>query len=242
MAERLKIDPDSVVGKLIRVWVWADQNSVDGNEISVTDSFLDRLAHRKGFAKAMRSAGWLTGKDGGLIFPAFERHNGTTAKARAETNRRVANHRKRNGNVTEKALQKPLPEKRREEKNTPTECNPLPPKGELVISGKVDLVAIVDAYPRRQDQAAALDALKVSIRKGADPDVVLAGTRAIAAVIQQLPSGALNAYVVSAATFFKNERWRDDPKTWVRSGASKNGAQVGQLNLGGRKPAAWAEA
>jgi len=109
-------------------------------------------------------------------------------------------------------------------------------------SGKLDLVSIVDAYPRRQDQAAALEALRVSIRKGANPEVVLAGTRAIAAVIQQLPSGALNAFVVSAATFFRNERWRDDPQTWVRSGAAKNGAQAGKLNLGGRKPAVWVEA
>jgi hypothetical protein len=236
MAQRLKIDPDSVVGKLIRVWVWADQNSVDGNGVTVTDAFLDRLAHRKGFAKAMRGCGWLDGKDGGLIFPGFFRHNGTTAKARAAGNRRVVKHRNCNATVTVEALQKTLPEKRREEKNTPTECSPLPPKGDVHFSDdlKFDPVGIVHAYPRREGDKEALEAVALSIRKGADPAAILAGTRAIAAVIPSLPSGHLNSFVVSAAKFFRAERWRDDPATWRRAGG-KNGAMPGTLNLGGRR-------
>lgn len=113
----LKIDQDAVTGKLLRIWIWADQNSIGGNDVAVTESFLDRLTHRKGFASAMRDVGWLTGEDGLLSFPRFERHNGTTAKARADTNRRVAALRIRNANVTENPLQNPLPEKRRVEKN-----------------------------------------------------------------------------------------------------------------------------
>ncbi len=101
-----------------------------------------------------------------------------------------------------------------------------------------DLPGIVEAYPRRQDVAQALDHLRASIRKGADPNVILCGTRAIAAVIQQLPSGALNGYVPSAGTFFKNERWKDDPATWVRNAGSKNGAALKPLDLGGRKAGA----
>ena len=236
MAEILKIDPDSVVGKLIRVWVWADQNSVDGNGITVTDAFLDRLTHRKGFAKAMRAAGWLTGKDGEVNFPGFERHNGSTAKGRADTNRRVANHRQRNELATPKALQKPLPDKIRLDKNTPSECTPLPPGGDgnHFAGGEVDLLGIVHAYPRREGDMMALTAIKDSVRKGAEPSTILAGTRAIAAVIPTLPSGHLNAFVVSAAKFFQTERWRDDPATWRRS-AGRNGVQPGTLDLGGRK-------
>ncbi len=101
----------------------------------------------------------------------------------------------------------------------------------------LDLPSIVAAYPRREGVAEALGHLTTSLRKGADPQTILTGTRAIAAVIGQMPSGALNAYVVSAATFFRNERWRDDPATWQRSGAAKNGATREPLNLGGRKVA-----
>jgi hypothetical protein len=120
MAARLAIDQDAVTGKLLRVWAWADQNTLDGNAVSVTSAFLDRLTVCPGFANAMREAGWLIGDDLNLSFPNFDRHNGITGKKRSETNRRVKNHRERNAdsneNVTQEPLQKALPEKRREEK------------------------------------------------------------------------------------------------------------------------------
>lgn len=84
MATRLRMkDPDTVTGKLVRLWVWADANSVDGHEISITRAFVDRLTACKGFAAAMEAVGWLTGKDGLLSFPGFDRHNGESAKRRA---------------------------------------------------------------------------------------------------------------------------------------------------------------
>lgn len=131
MAATLRIDQDAVFGKLFRVWAWADQNSVDGSNLIVTEAFLDRLTSRRGFAVAMRAAGWLTGEDGALCFPNFARHNGATAKARAENNRRVTKHRAEcNANSVTSALQKALPEKRREEeeKNIPEEPTAPAPK------------------------------------------------------------------------------------------------------------------
>ncbi len=129
MATLLKTNSDEIFGKLFRIWSWADDQSVSGKAMQITGAFLDFKAGRRGFAAAMRAVGWLAGEEGNLEFPGFERHNGETAKARAETNRRVGNHRARipvtkkalqigDGcaeNVTAKALQKPLPEKRREE-------------------------------------------------------------------------------------------------------------------------------
>jgi len=128
IAAALGIDQDAVVGKLLRVWVWADQNSIISNGgcngVTVTAAFLDRLTFCPGFTEAMRSVGWLIGEDGNLSLPNFERHNGKTAKERAVSNRRVSKHRVGNGesnadgvtDVTAPPLQKPLPEKRREEK------------------------------------------------------------------------------------------------------------------------------
>ncbi len=109
IASILNLDPDAVVGKLCRIWVWADQQSINGNALRVTEAFLDRITCCTGFAKAMRTSGWLTGDNLSLNFPGFDRHNGQTAKARALTKNRV--QRSRNGHsVTET-----LPEKRREE-------------------------------------------------------------------------------------------------------------------------------
>lgn len=103
MAHLLKMkDPDTVVGKLIRLWAWADQQTVSGDCVGITCAYIDRLTFCKGFAKALMSVGWLGGEDGALQFLNFARHNGETAKARAESARRMAKSRadkeQQNGN------------------------------------------------------------------------------------------------------------------------------------------------
>lgn len=116
ISEILNIDPDSVLGKLVRLWVWADQQTLDGNAGSVTKSAIDRIAFITGFADALISVGWLVRSEDGLVFPNFERHNGESSKKRALTNRRVAKHRKsETPKVTQPALQKALPEEEEEE-------------------------------------------------------------------------------------------------------------------------------
>lgn len=120
MADLLGIDQDAVVGKLIRLWIWADQQTVNGNALNVTESFIDRITFTPGFSAALSKVDWLEVRSGSLSIPRFERHNGQTAKSRANTNRRVAEHRARSNastvtDVTSQPLQKPLPEKRREE-------------------------------------------------------------------------------------------------------------------------------
>lgn len=142
MASLLKLDHDSVVGKCVRVWIWADLQSVDGNALSVTETFLDRLTYCPGFASALRQVGWLSGREGRLTIPNFDRHNGQTAKNRALTGKRV--QKSRNGVSVTKSL--PEIEKRREEKSiTETQCA----DAQLVsVSPKPDAAA-VNAPARR---------------------------------------------------------------------------------------------
>lgn len=118
LAEILAIDPDAVLGKLIRIWAWADQQTIDGNAnsnaASVTKSAIDRIGFMPGFADALIQVGWLRFDGSILIFPNFDRHNGKSSKKRALTNRRVTEHREKNnksnaGGVTT-AFQKALPE------------------------------------------------------------------------------------------------------------------------------------
>jgi hypothetical protein len=113
MAGVLGTDELHVVGRLWKVWSWADQHSLDGNAVRVTCSFLDRITNCPGFAAAMRDVGWLEGRDGALTFPRFDRHNGQTAKTRALGKNRSQN--KRNANTVTTVTPEPLPEKRREE-------------------------------------------------------------------------------------------------------------------------------
>jgi hypothetical protein len=127
IAESLGIDPDAVVGKLIRVWAWFDQQTLDGNAkgnaASVTKSatmaLLDRKVGVTGFCAAMVSVGWMLEDGVAVTLPNFDRHNGKTAKTRALTAKRVSEHKKK-GNATANALVTvdalPREEKRREEK------------------------------------------------------------------------------------------------------------------------------
>ncbi|MGX4910991.1 DnaT-like ssDNA-binding domain-containing protein [Enterobacter chengduensis] len=132
IAELLNIDPDAVLGKLVRIWAWADQQTIDGNAGSVTKGVLDRLAFITGFADALITVGWLAYVDEKLVLPNFERHNGESSKKRALTNRRVAEHRKRETqSVTRAALQKELPEEEEEEDINKT---PLSAREEIQIS------------------------------------------------------------------------------------------------------------
>ena len=56
-----------VVGCLWKLWTWADQNTADGNAVSVTDVTLDRFTGVTGFASAMRNVGWPL--DTGTLWP-----------------------------------------------------------------------------------------------------------------------------------------------------------------------------
>lgn len=99
-------DPDLTVGKLLKVWRWFDQHTDGGNAPRVTVALLDRVIGVTGFAEAMANVGWLIVTEDGLTLPNFDRHNGETAKSRADTAKRVANHRiKKGGDVTSKAGQ-----------------------------------------------------------------------------------------------------------------------------------------
>jgi hypothetical protein len=102
MAAALDIDHDAVVGKLIRLWIWADQQSRDGNVHSVTQKYIDRVSGVINFADAMLKVGWLRVENGALQFVNFDRHNGKTAKSRALTAARAKKkrHATRHGCVT----------------------------------------------------------------------------------------------------------------------------------------------
>jgi hypothetical protein len=120
IANELNIDPDAVVGKLLRIWCWFDQQTENGNAPSVSKMLLDRLVGVTGFCKIVIDCGWMLDDGKQLSLPHFDRHNGKTAKNRALTAKRVASHKaKSNADGNEQLTPDALPkeEKRREEKD-----------------------------------------------------------------------------------------------------------------------------
>lgn len=111
----LKMDRFAIVGRLHRVWAWANEHLTDGNDVPIDSAFLDSLVECPGFAEAMRRVGWLAGRDGFLCFPRFERHNGASAKSRAMDALRKRNVRQMS--VSEPDKNRTREEKSREEKN-----------------------------------------------------------------------------------------------------------------------------
>lgn len=95
IADIVGISEDEVVGKLVKLWIWADQHSADGHAVSVTQFTLDRRAECQGLADALRQVGWLEGRDAALSFPNFDRHNGQSAKKRTLALQRKKNERNR---------------------------------------------------------------------------------------------------------------------------------------------------
>lgn len=164
MAQILEIDPDAVVGKLLRVWAWFDEQTENGNASSVTKALLDRKVGVTGFVTAMLQVGWLIETEHGLSVPNFDRHNGHTAKKRVLTAKRVAESRANSNDVTPRkqecnavsvtpALARE--EKIREDKNINTKP-PKSPKGDrsgfdfasLELPEQIRTEAMQDAWLR----------------------------------------------------------------------------------------------
>ena len=108
LATQLRLDEDTVVGKLVRLWSWAELNQINPNDLGVTKEFINKLVGRKGFAQALEQTGWLIEADEKLSFRNFKRHNSPVAQNKALTAKRVARHRLRKSADKEKITAKTL--------------------------------------------------------------------------------------------------------------------------------------
>lgn len=134
------IDADAVVGKLHRLWSWADAHTADGFAAGLDAEWVDEFAGCAGFAAAMASAGWLEVDASGVRFANFDRHNGQPAKVRALRKTRMERFR-----GAARATDAP-PEKRREEKRDIEQAAPVatddPPKAARPAAPKIGWSAV----------------------------------------------------------------------------------------------------
>lgn len=93
----------AVIGGLYWLWATADEHSSDGLLQGMTTRTIDRKTGVAGLGKALVTIGWLTETNDGVTVARFDEHNGASAKQRAQTAKRVANH-KSNAKVTPEAL------------------------------------------------------------------------------------------------------------------------------------------
>jgi len=128
----------AIVGGLYWLWATADQHSQDGLMPGLTLRAIDRKTGVTGLGAGLVQIGWLADEPEGVRLVRFDDHNGASAKNRAQTAKRVANH-KANAKVTQEPLAGssdtvtgalPREEKRREELTS----KPTTPDGVVVAS------------------------------------------------------------------------------------------------------------
>lgn len=208
-------DPDLTVGKLLKIWRWFDQQTIDGNAPRVTFALLDHVSGVSGFAQAMCNVGWLMQKEGGICLPNFERHNGKTAKDRCLTAKRVAKHKSNdktnaegNGASVTNAL--PREEKRREEKKD--KPKPFSSSGDDGATPK-PFDRFWEAYPRRVGKNAAQKAwAKLK------PSAELLETILAAIAAQQAGADWLRddgEYIPHPASWLNGGRWLDEVREYI---------------------------
>jgi len=110
-----------VVGHLISLWTWVDQNSENGT-IQANREMIDDLTTAQ-MANALVCQGWLHFTNDGKTaeFVNYDKHNGQTAKKRAMTANRVAKARATAGLKSKSnAIGVTREEKKRKEKEKET--------------------------------------------------------------------------------------------------------------------------
>jgi hypothetical protein len=128
MARATKQKPATIIGGLLMLWSIADEHADDHGLLpGYTFEDIDDITGVKGFAVAM-PPDWIESEEGSIRLPNYQEHNGSTAKNRAESAKRMARSRNKgsenvalesNKVVTEDKQDRtkgvPREEKRREE-------------------------------------------------------------------------------------------------------------------------------
>lgn len=125
----------AVIGGLYWLWATADQHTEDGLLPGLSLRRIDSKTGIKGFGQALADIGWIVDHTDAISIVKFEEHNGTSAKKRCQTAKRVSSYRSNNADVTQSELQESndsvsdalaREEKRREEEITHTSPAKLP--------------------------------------------------------------------------------------------------------------------
>jgi hypothetical protein len=162
MASALKADRLRVVGGLMSVWCLFDAHSADGKIEGYDFGTVDELLNWSGFAAAMSAVNWLAQDDESLVLPDFDKHNGQSAKRRAQDADRKREVRK--ASASDADNMRTREEKRREEDKSP----PIPPKrgkGGDVIPYEEILAAFRELLPSLEAPMKVTDKRRRLIRK-----------------------------------------------------------------------------
>lgn len=136
IADRVDCDIEVVVGRVVRLWAWAQLNCTDG-EARVSMRTLCRIAGGDAaFWTAVRDSGWLVLEDQAIVIPRWDERFSQAAKARRLHARRSADSESRRSSAGDPGAQAPghpAPQRRRGEEMR-GEVPPPPPREAAPVS------------------------------------------------------------------------------------------------------------
>ena len=169
LARLLSMKHDEALGVVIRFWVWADSNTVDGVVDGVAPTDVDAVLSCPGLCRGLEAVGWLVidKEKERISIPKFERHNGESAKKRALNTERQS--RWRNAHVDAVVDGGALPEKRREEKKETKSIVRLKPD---LKPQALEVLNFLNSKTGRnyQPKPATLELIAARLREGATVD------------------------------------------------------------------------
>ena len=224
MAQILALDPDAILGKLIRVWSWLDGVVHDGHAKSVTDVLIDRIAFCAGFTNALVDVNWLKSDEDGYSIPNFDRHMSKSAKKRA-----LANERKKieRANRDKCHAESATPvafrhDQRREEKS----ITPIVPKGtdknDPSKPNPLYTEAFAEfwmAYPLKRGKLDAAKKFKRLKCSSILPEILLSITAHRGSAEWRKDGGE---YVPNPATWLNQGRWEDEVENFAKKEARRH--------------------
>ena len=215
IAQELGLDPDAVVGKLLRVWVYFDTQTEDGYAPSISKAIIDRDVGVPGFIDAMIKVRWLKDDTSMIHVVNFDYHISKTAKSRALSRNRMQANRQKTAEKT-RTSEKPLRSERnsgdaasvtiaslekRREKNISQDQEIRPKKTHAYTDDFERMWAKRPPRAGSDSKAKAFKALSARLKQGASLNEIEAGLdRYILFVQADGTAGTRN--VLMLATFF----------------------------------------
>lgn len=230
MASALDITEDEVVGKLHRIWSWADKHTASGFVPRITGKWIDRYINLQGFSEQMQAVGWIVIADDGVTFPSFDRHNGKSAKSRAENTERARNSRKSRDEIVTSV--DCLSQKKCDENVTREEKR----REELTTSSlRSDVVSALTADDEPQRKTSGTPKRATQLPDDFEPDDTAAALAAELCVSLTAELPKFRDYHAARGKPMKN--WQAALRTWLRN--AKQFAKPVAKQTESERRAAW---
>lgn len=230
IVDSVGIDTDAVIGKLFRLWAWADTQTTDG-AAKVGTAWVDRYTGTPGFAEAMRDAGWLIVTSDGIMFPKFDRHNGKSAKVRADnTERQRVSRDMRDKNVTDARQKRDASSLLSSSLVSSSGGGPGEPDHR--IPNDLLFREVLRHYPRQEAIRGAYDAANDAAyrlahsKHGGNVDAALGFLGQRVREYAKAKTGSEARYIPMARKWFEDGRYNDDPATWAGEAKPKTAAEM----------------